>query len=96
MKYRPYNQTFASYHDFRFDMDGALAFIRQHNKLKGGVWVLHTETQYIEWKKTHPENKEINPLLLAMISPMARAIYPKFMDTSLVYSPHMPEKHGNE
>lgn len=44
----PYNTTFKYYAEPRAGKR-ATQFVDENNKLKGGVWVLHTKEQYNEW-----------------------------------------------
>ena len=89
MKYRPYNKTFDKYVNCSMSKEEALEFIVERNQCKGGVYILHTEEQYLEWKEK-PQNwvKESKlDELHEVIYPMQRAVYPKFHDMSIVVEP---------
>jgi hypothetical protein len=55
--YYPYNSTFQFYGEPRAGKRGQ-QFVDRQNKMKGGMWELHTKAQYDEWYSKVGKPKE--------------------------------------
>lgn len=84
--YYPYNKSFDYFIRGRgMDLKRAKQYIKYHNELKGGHWVLKKKKDYKIWLKNNP--LKINPLLEAMINPIHRRVFPEFTDYGFVGVP---------
>ena len=54
MKYHLYNETFDYYHEPPVNKIEAAIFLALHKTTLDGIWVLHNEGQYKQWKQNQP------------------------------------------